>query len=215
MLIGLDQWYNWACLRKFPWSFHIGGTKQILETVFKYQLFRPWRFPCQIDQTSRSQHKHSPLGDLQYLCMSIWRAFWAYALQKPNQFLGTNNVLAENQEGFTRKRSTFRLLYWLYLNLEHSSFPLSPPEDKVLSPLLFVIFLNDFSSDEPWRTSLTTVLFWFNAKMKAISSKKFGLSCKWIGRWWNKWRMGVRGSKIELKVLNLAFHLLMNWLQYL
>ena len=135
--------------------------------------------------------------------------------KNPNQFLDTNNVLADNQEGFTRKRSTFRLLYWLYLNLEHSSFPLSPHEDKVLSPLLFVIFLNDFSSDEPWRTSLTTVLFWFNAKMKAISSKKFDLSCKWIGRWWNKWRMGVKGSKIELKVLNLAFHTLMKWLQYL
>ena len=79
MLIGLDQWYNWACLRKFPWSFHISGTKQILETVFKYQVFRPWRIPRQNDQTSRSQHKHSPLGDLQYV---LYHAVWPSSLSR-------------------------------------------------------------------------------------------------------------------------------------
>ena len=51
--------------------------------------------------------------------------------KNPNQILGTNIVLADNQEGFRRKRSTFRLLYWLYLNLEHSRF--TKPSNALLN----------------------------------------------------------------------------------
>ena len=43
-----------------------------------------------------------------------------------NQILGTNNVLADNQENFSRKRNTFRLLYRLHLNLEHSRITKPP-----------------------------------------------------------------------------------------
>ena len=185
-----------------------------------------------------------------------------------NHSLENNNVLADEQEGLSRKRDAVRSLYRLHLNLEHSRITKTPtsllnidlekafnsvwidgllyklrhyqvngkmfyisrtflknreaiielsnylspafkidigvPQSSVLSPILFVIFLNDFLSGEPCHYKFADdSAIMIQGSNESDISKKLDLFCRGIEKWRNKWRMGVNGSKTDLIVLNL------------
>ena len=185
-----------------------------------------------------------------------------------NHFVESNNVLANEQEGFRRKRNTVRSLYGLHLNLEHARITRTPtalsnidlekafdsvwidgilyklrhyhvdgkifsiirtflknreaiielanylspafkidigvPQGSVLSPLFFVIFLNDFLKDEPCHEKFAdNSAIMIQGINESDISEKLEVSCRGIENWCNKWRMSVNGSKTELILLNL------------
>ena len=78
------------------------------------------------------------------------------------------------------------------------------PQGSVLSPLLFVIFLNVFLSEEPCHYKFaddSAILI--QACNENDISQKLEQSCRGIEQWCRKWRMGVNGSKTELIVFNV------------
>ena len=75
------------------------------------------------------------------------------------------------------------------------------PQSSVISPLLFIIYINDFSA-----THLNSFKIADNTSVlvtgKNLEDLQVRLNSREIELWYRKWRMVVNGSKPELMLLN-------------
>ena len=157
-----------------------------------------YRMQLELEDIQRNKKPAVLLNiDLEKAFDSVWIDGLVYKLQN----IGITGNLLSIIQAFLSNRLTFIKIG----NYHSNNFPIhiGLPQGSVLSPTLFILFINDFIDEYPIRFKFAddTALI-LTADDTLQLANRTQAAADNIKRWCDKWRMAVNGSKTEIVLFN-------------